>query len=152
MIAYNISVGIQSLPHVLATTGIIPGLLIIVLVAFMAYHTSLIVWQAIMRYGFYSYPDILRLPFGRTGVVMGHVMQSLILLFLMSLHVLTMIDQWLAITSHKAPGVWIAVLGTVACFCFTMLRSLKDGAKLAMICESTLRAPLLLITGMLIML
>lgn len=59
MIAETISLGILSLPHVMATLGLIPGSILIIVLGLAAWYTGYVVYQFKLRYPeIRSYPEV----------------------------------------------------------------------------------------------
>lgn len=87
MIAETISLGILSLPSVLATIGIVPGVILIVGLGVIATYTGYVIWQFKMRYPFvHSMADagwVLCKPLGcpRVGREIGGAAQTIFLIF-----------------------------------------------------------------------
>lgn len=131
MIAYNISIGILALPKAFSDLGLAGGLIDILPYSLISYYTSKTVWHVTQRYGgVYSYPDILGLVFGPSGKWMGHVIQSLLQGFLMTVHVMAMRKAIVAISApqYVVCGVLWTFLGAAVMFACSLFRNLKDCA------------------------
>ncbi|EDN93040.1 hypothetical protein SS1G_08905 [Sclerotinia sclerotiorum 1980 UF-70] len=97
MIAETISLGILALPSVLATIGLIPGILLILIMGILAWYSGYVMHQFRQAYpSIHSWADcceILLTPlgWGRVGHEIAGAAQILFLLFLMGSHILTWI-------------------------------------------------------------
>ncbi|KAF7926933.1 uncharacterized protein EAE98_006317 [Botrytis deweyae] len=117
MIAETISLGILALPSVLATIGLIPGLILIILMGLLAWYSGLLIHRFRAAYpSIVSWADacsILLAPLGmpNVGREMAGAAQILFLLFLMASHILTWIICLDTLTGGKVCNIVWGVVG-----------------------------------------
>ncbi|TGO24789.1 hypothetical protein BPAE_0095g00020 [Botrytis paeoniae] len=117
MIAETISLGILALPSVLATVGLIPGFILIILMGILAWYSGLLIHRFRTAYpSIISWADacsILLTPFGmpNVGREIAGAAQILFLLFLMASHILTWIICLDTLTGGKLCNIVWGVVG-----------------------------------------
>ncbi|KAK5110141.1 hypothetical protein LTR62_006275 [Meristemomyces frigidus] len=129
MIAETISLGILSLPFALSTLGIVPGVILIWVFGFVATYTGFAVWQFKMtHWEMASLAHGLELVFGRWGRYVGHVSQTLMMLFVMSAHVVIFGVAMTELTDHGLCRVWSMAIGAFLCFVVSIPRTMKGNS------------------------
>ncbi|KAF7935173.1 uncharacterized protein EAE97_008080 [Botrytis byssoidea] len=117
MIAETISLGILALPSVLATVGLIPGLLLIISMGLLAWYSGFLIHRFRTAYpSIISWADacsILLAPLGmpNVGREIAGAAQILFLLFLMASHILTWIICLDTLTGGKVCNIVWGVVG-----------------------------------------
>ncbi|KZF21491.1 amino acid transporter [Xylona heveae TC161] len=131
MIAETISLGILSLPSVLATIGMVPGVILIVGLGILATYTGLLIGQFKIRYpGVHSMADAGEVLFqplgmGRFGKELFGAAQTLYLIFSMASHLLTWTICLNTITNSATCTIVWSVVGLVVFWLFDLPRTLK---------------------------
>ncbi|KIY01509.1 uncharacterized protein Z520_03061 [Fonsecaea multimorphosa CBS 102226] len=126
MVAETISLGILSLPAAMATLGIVPGLILLVLLGAMASYTGFVIGQFKRRYPhIHSMACAGGVLFGKWGDRILGWGQFLFYVFIMGSHILTFSIMMNAITDHGACTIIWMVIGTVLSLVFTLPRTLK---------------------------
>ncbi|PYH48964.1 amino acid transporter [Aspergillus saccharolyticus JOP 1030-1] len=112
MVAENVSIGILSLPSAVATLGLVPAIIIMIGISFIAWYTAYIIYQFKMRYlHIHSMGDAGEVILGRFGRELLGGGQLLFLVFVMASHILTFTVAMNTITDH---GTCTIVFGVVA--------------------------------------
>lgn len=138
MIAETISLGILSLPRVLASVGFVPGLILIFGLGVITTHTGYTIWQLKIAYPeLHSFADALAKTMGRPGRVIGEVMQTLLLVFIMAAHVVTFSVMMNTLTDHALCTIVFMVIGAVVSFLATIPRTLKANSYVSIFCKSS---------------
>lgn len=126
MIAETISLGILSLPSVLAAVGIVPGVILIVGLGIIATYTGYVIGQFKLAYPHvHNMADAGEVMAGRIGRELLGGAQILFLVFVMGSHILTFSIMMNTITSHGSCTIAFGIAGTVVCFVLTLPRTLK---------------------------
>ncbi|KAG9569264.1 amino acid transporter, partial [Aureobasidium melanogenum] len=132
MIAETISLGILSLPSVLARIGLVPGLILLVGLGIIATYTGWVIGQFRMKYpwvvSFADAGEILFKPLkmGAIGREVFGAAQTIFLIFTMASHILTWTICLNTITNSATCTVVWAVVGLVLFFLFDLPRTLKN--------------------------
>ncbi|RAL08621.1 amino acid transporter [Aspergillus homomorphus CBS 101889] len=112
MVAENVSIGILSLPSAFATLGLVPSIIIMIGVSFIAWYTAYIIYQFKMRYRhIHSMADAGEVILGRFGRELLGGGQLIFLVFVMGSHILTFTVAMNTITDH---GTCTIVFGIIA--------------------------------------
>ncbi|GME48002.1 Chaperonin TCP-1 conserved site [Neofusicoccum parvum] len=133
MIAETISLGILSLPSVLAAIGMVPGLVLIAGLGMLATYTGYTIHQFKMAYphvhNMADVGEILFEPWGPMAAAIGRetlgAAQTIFLIFSMGSHILTFTIAMNAITGHATCTIVWGVIGLVLLWIFTLPRTLK---------------------------
>ena len=137
MIAETISLGILSLPSVLASIGIVPGVLMIVALGLIATYTGYTMYQFKKVYPHvHNMADVGQIWFGAVGREVFGAAQVIFLIFTMGSHVLTFTIALNAITGHATCTIVWAVIGTIVLVLFSLPRTLKNVSYLSIACKS----------------
>ncbi|PPJ57757.1 hypothetical protein CBER1_00215 [Cercospora berteroae] len=127
MIAETISLGILSLPSVLAAVGMVPGVIMIIGLGIVATYTGYTMYQFKLRYPWvHNMADVGQILLGPIGREVFGAAQVIFLIFTMGSHVLTFTIAFNAITGHATCTIVWAVVGTIILFLFTLPRTLKN--------------------------
>ncbi|KAJ4987307.1 amino acid transporter [Stagonosporopsis vannaccii] len=126
MIAETISLGILSLPSVLATIGFVPGIILIVAMGLLATYTGYVLGQYKAAYPrVHNLADALEVMWGPVGREIGGAAQTIFLIFVMGSHILTFTIAMNAITENATCSIVWGVVGFVVLWIFTLPRTLK---------------------------
>jgi hypothetical protein len=143
MIAETISLGILSLPSVLATVGMVGGLITLLGLGIVATYTGYVLGQFKMAYphihNMADAGEVLFEPIGMAAIgreVFGTA-QCIFLVFIMASHVLTWIIAFNALTGHVTCSIVWGVVGLVVLFICTLPRTLKKVSYLSISCMSS---------------
>ncbi|KAI5361578.1 putative amino acid transporter, transmembrane domain-containing protein [Septoria linicola] len=127
MIAETISLGILSLPSVLAAVGLVPGVIMIVGLGIVATYTGYTMYQFKLAHPWvHNLADVGQILLGPIGREVFGAAQVIFLIFTMGSHVLTFTIAFNAITGHATCTIVWAVIGTIILFLFTLPRTLKN--------------------------
>lgn len=136
MIAETISLGILSLPSVLAAIGLVPGVILIVGLGIIATYTGYTMYQFKLVYPHvHNLADVGEIFFGAVGREIFSAAQVIFLTFTMGSHVLTFTIAMNTITGHATCTIVWSVVGMVILFLLTMPRTLKKVSYLSIVCE-----------------
>ncbi|MCJ1468030.1 hypothetical protein MMC07_006656 [Pseudocyphellaria aurata] len=112
MIAETISLGILSLPSVLAAIGIVPGIILILSLGIIATYTGYVIGQFKLRYPHvHNMADAGEVMLGPVGREIFGAAQMMFLVFVMGSHILTFSIMFNTLTDH---GTCTIVFGFVA--------------------------------------
>lgn len=126
MIAETISLGILSLPSVLAAVGMVPGVILIAGLGMLATYTGYTIGQFKMAYPHvHNMADAGEVLLGAWGREIGGAAQTIFLIFSMGSHVLIFTIAMNAITSHATCTIVWSVVGLAIFWIFTLPRTLK---------------------------
>lgn len=106
MIAETISLGILSLPSVLAKVGLVPGIILLIGLGLLATYTGYVLGQFKLAYphvhNMADAGEVLLSPIGlgAAGREIGGAAQTIFLVFVMGSHILTFTIAMNAITGH----------------------------------------------------
>jgi hypothetical protein len=143
MIAETISLGILSLPKVLATVGLIPGFILILGLGAFASYSGYVIGQFKQRYPHvHSMADafeILCKPLGcpRVGREIGGAGQVGFLIFSMGSHILTWVICFNTITGNATCSIVWGVIALVIFWLCDLPRTLKNMSHMSIFCECT---------------
>jgi hypothetical protein len=132
MIAETVSLGILSLPSVLAVVGLIPGFIMIVGLGIFASYSGYAIGQFKERYPrVHSMADAFEIfctPIGcpKFGKELGGAAQTLMLVFSMASHILTWVICFDTITGHATCNIVWGVVALVVFWLFDLPRTLKN--------------------------
>ncbi|KAF7885093.1 hypothetical protein EAF00_010911 [Botryotinia globosa] len=134
MIAENISLGILSLPAVLAKVGLIGGLISILALGVFTTYSGYILWQFKMRYPqVTTYVDIGGILMGTWGREIFGAAYVIYCIFCMASHLLTFTIAMNVLTNHATCTIIWGVVG-LAVFSFLSLnRTLKNVSFLSIV-------------------
>ncbi|KXT03788.1 hypothetical protein AC578_753 [Pseudocercospora eumusae] len=134
MIAETISLGILSLPSVLASIGLVPGVILIIGLGVVATYTGYTMYQFKLVYPHvHNLADVGEIFFGAVGREIFGAAQVIFLTFVMGSHVLTFTIALNAITGHATCTIAWSVIGTFVLFILTVPRTLKKVSYLSII-------------------
>ncbi|KAH9819890.1 N amino acid transport system protein, partial [Teratosphaeria destructans] len=126
MVAETISLGILSLPSVLASIGIVPGVILIAGLGLIATYTGYIFYQFKLEYPFvHNMADVGEVLLGAWGREILGAAQTIFLVFTMGSHVLTFTIALNAISQHATCTIVWSVVGLVLFLIFSLPRTLK---------------------------
>jgi len=126
MIAETVSLGVLSLPNVLASVGLVAGLILIVGLGLIATYTGYVIGQFKMAYPHvHNMADAGEVLLGRVGGEVFGVAQTVFLSFGVGSHVLTFTIGMNAVTGHATCTIVWAVVGSVVMFVCTLPRTLR---------------------------
>ncbi|KAI5809510.1 transmembrane amino acid transporter protein-domain-containing protein [Peziza echinospora] len=134
MIAETISLGILSLPSVLAAVGFLPGVILIIALGIIATYTGYVLGQYKMAYPqIHTMGDAGEILWGPWGREICGIAQCTFLIFIMGSHVLTFSIMMNVLTNHALCTVWFMVIGAVISFICTLPRTLKSVSHLSIV-------------------
>ncbi|KAF2734681.1 amino acid transporter [Polyplosphaeria fusca] len=126
MIAETISLGILSLPSVLAAIGLVPGVILLIGLGIIATYTGYVLGQFKLAYPHvHNMADAGEVLLGPVGREIGGAAQTIFLIFTMGSHILTFTIAMNAITGHATCTIVWGVIGFVVLWIFTLPRTLK---------------------------
>lgn len=132
MIAETISLGILSLPSVLAAVGIVPGVILILVLSIIATYTGYVIGQFKLAHPHvHNMADAGEVMAGRVGREILGGAQILFLVFVMGSHILTFRIMMNTITSHGTCTIVFSIVGAIVCFVCTLPRTLKKVSHMA---------------------
>jgi amino acid permease len=132
MIAETISLGILSLPSVLAAVGFVPGMILILGLGIIATYTGYTIGQFKMRYPHvHSMADAGEVMLGAFGRELFGAAQVCLLVFNMGSHILTFMIMMNTLTNHGTCTIVFGVIGLVLCYVCTLPRKLSEVSYLA---------------------
>ncbi|KAF2664400.1 hypothetical protein BT63DRAFT_379199 [Microthyrium microscopicum] len=134
MIAETVSLGILSLPSVLETIGMAPGVILIAGLGILATYTGYVFWQFKMAYPHvHNMADAGEVLCGRIGREIGGAAQTIFLIFSMASHILTFTIAFNAMTGHATCTIVWGVIGVIVFFLLTLPRTLKKVSYLSIV-------------------
>lgn len=126
MIAETISLGILSLPSVLARIGIVPSVILILGLGALATYTGYVLGQFKAAYPHvHNLADAFEVLLGPFGREFGGAAQTIFLIFVMGSHILTFTIAMNAITGHATCTIVWGVVGFIVLWICTLPRTLK---------------------------
>ncbi|KAG4035744.1 hypothetical protein MFRU_001g05120 [Monilinia fructicola] len=145
MIAENISLGILSLPAVLAKCGLIGGLIAIIGLGVFSTYSGYVLWQFKMRFPqITNYADIGGVLLGPWGREIFGVAYVIYCIFCMASHILTFTIAMNVLTNHASCTIVWGVVG-LAVFTFLSLnRTLKNVSFLSIISFTSILSAVML--------
>ncbi|PYH47659.1 neutral amino acid permease [Aspergillus saccharolyticus JOP 1030-1] len=125
MVAQTVSLGVLSLPAAVASLGLVPAMIALVLLGMLATYTGYVIGQFKWRYPqVCNMADAGEVIAGRIGREVLGVDQVLFLVFIMASHLLTFIIAINAITGHGACSIVFGVIGLIISFVCSLPRTL----------------------------
>ncbi|KAI9647749.1 hypothetical protein NHQ30_004136 [Ciborinia camelliae] len=145
MIAENISLGILSLPAVLAKVGLIGGLCCIIALGIFSTYSGYVLWQFKMRFPqITNYGDIGGVLLGPWGREIFGAAYIIYCIFCMASHLLTFTIAMNVLTNHASCTIVWGVVG-LAVFSFLSLnRTLKNVSFLSIISFTSILSAVML--------
>lgn len=138
LVAETVSLGILSLPAVMATMGFVPGVLLIAGLGLIATYTGYVIGQFKQKYmHVHNFSDAGQMILGRFGRELAEVSQALLLIFIMAAHIVTFSIMMNVLTNHGTCTTIFLVAGTILSFIMTLPRTAKNMSKLSFFCKST---------------
>jgi len=142
MIAETISLGILSLPSVMSTVGLIPGLLLILGMGAFATYSGYVMFQFKMKYPWVKSMadafEILFAPWGskakNIGKEVGGAAQVIFLIFSMASHILTWTICFNVLTEHAVCNIVWGIVALVVFWIFDLPRTLKKMSYFSVAC------------------
>lgn len=143
MIAETISLGILSLPSVLATVGLVGGIVTLIGLGIIATYTGYVLGQFKLAYpsvhNMADAGEILFEPLGNRMKAFGReffgLAQVIFYLFNLGSHVLTWTIAFDTITGHATCNIVWAVIGMLVMLLFTLPRTLKKISYFSICCK-----------------
>ncbi|CAK46520.1 hypothetical protein AnigIFM60653_008987 [Aspergillus niger] len=124
MVAETVSLGILSLPAVVATLGLAPAIVLIVGLGLLATYTGYVIGQFRWRYPHVqNLADAGEILFGSIGREIFGIGQLLLVIFIMASHLLTFSVAMNTITEHGTCSIVFGVVGLVICFLLGLPRT-----------------------------
>jgi amino acid permease len=137
MVAENISLGILSLPGVLAKVGMVGGLIAIILLGIFTTYSGYVLWQFRMKYPqIANYADIGRVMLGPIGGEIFGAAYVIYCVFCMASHLLTFTIAMNVLTQHATCTIVWGIVGLVIFSVLSIPRTLKNVSFMSIICES----------------
>lgn len=134
MIAENISLGILSLPAVLAKVGLVGGLIAIVGLGIFTTYSGYVLWQFRMRYPHITnYGDVGGVLLGPIGKEIFGAAYIIYCIFCMASHLLTFTIAMNVLTEHATCTIVWGVVGLVVFSILSIPRTLKNVSWLSII-------------------
>ncbi|KAF7714340.1 Uncharacterized protein PECH_003046 [Penicillium ucsense] len=134
MVAETVSLGVLSLPAAVATLGLVPSIILIIVLGLLATWTGYMIGQMKLKYPYImnmaDAGEVLAGSFGRE--FMG-VCQILFLIFIMSSHLLTFTVAMNTITSHGTCSLVFGIVGTIVSFVCCLPRTLEKMSWLSLV-------------------
>jgi hypothetical protein len=158
MIAETISLGILSLPSVLATIGFVPGIILIISLGLVATYTGYVLGQYKTAYPHvgrsnpcviersadgekvHNIADALEVMWGPFGREFGGAAQTIFLIFAMGSHILTFTIAMNSITERATCSIVWGVVALVVLWIGTLPRTLKKVSYLSIACKTSPRS------------
>lgn len=125
MIAETISLGILSLPSVLASIGIVGGILLIAGLGILATYTGFVIGQFKLRYPhIHNMADAGEVMLGPIGREVFGTAQMLFLVFIMGSHILTFSIMLNTVSNHGTCTIVFGVVGLIVSLICCLPRTL----------------------------
>lgn len=125
MIAETISLGILSLPSVLAAIGLVPGVILIAGLGIVATYTGFVLGQFKLAYPHvHNMADAGEVLLGPVGRELFGLAQILFLVFVMGSHILTFSIMLNTVSNHGTCSIVFGVVGLIVSLVCTMPRTL----------------------------
>lgn len=136
MVAETISLGILSLPAAIAGLGLVPGLIILLGLGFLATYTGYVIGQYKWRHPHISsMADAGEVLMGRFGRELFGTGQLLFLIFLMASHILTFTVALNSITGHATCSIVFGIVGLILSLILSLPRTLEKMSWLSLVCK-----------------
>ncbi|KAL4778886.1 transmembrane amino acid transporter protein-domain-containing protein [Aspergillus varians] len=124
MVAETVSIGILSLPSVVAALGLVPAIILLVGIGLMSTYTGYTIGQFRLAYphvqSMADAGEVLAGSFGREFLGMG---QLLLIVFIMASHLLTFTVAMNTITEHGTCSIVFGVVGLVISYVLCLPRT-----------------------------
>lgn len=134
MIAETISLGILSLPSVLAAIGMAPGIILIAGLGIIATYTGYVLGQFKLRYPHvHNMADAGEIVLGPIGREIFGGAQILFLVFVMGSHILTFSIMLNTVSMHGTCTIVFGVVGLIISLICTLPRTLLNVSYLAIV-------------------
>ncbi|ESZ95062.1 putative N amino acid transport system protein [Sclerotinia borealis F-4128] len=145
MIAENISLGILSLPAVLAKIGLVGGLITILALGLFTTYSGYVLWQFKMRYPqITNYADIGGVLMGPIGREIFGVAYVIYCVFCMASHILTFTIAMNVLTNHATCTIVWGIIGLVIFSFLSLNRTLKNVSFLSIISFTSILSAVML--------
>ncbi|KAI5266802.1 putative amino acid transporter [Aureobasidium subglaciale] len=129
LVAETISLGILSLPAVVASMGFVPGVILIVFFGVLTTYTGYITYQVKIAFpGIHNFADAGLFFFGRWAKEVSEAAQIILLVFIMSAHILTFSIMMNVLTNHGTCTIVFTVVGMVVSMILCIPRTMKNVA------------------------
>lgn len=130
------SLGILSLPGVVAAVGFIPGVLLIAIIGLLASYTGYVIYQFKLRYpGMHDYADVGEMLCGKAGRWVAEVAQTLIFIFIMAAHILTFSVMMNVLTEHGTCTIVFSIVGMGISIVLSVPRTMKGNHMISVFCK-----------------
>ncbi|KAL4888866.1 amino acid transporter [Aspergillus ambiguus] len=124
MVAETVSIGILSLPAVVAELGLVPSIILMVGLGLMATYTGYTIGQFRWRYPhIQNMADAGEILLGRFGRELFGIGQLLLIVFIMASHILTFTVAMNSITEHGTCSVVFGVVGVIISYVLCIPRT-----------------------------
>ncbi|OJD26356.1 hypothetical protein ACJ73_02271 [Blastomyces percursus] len=134
MIAETMSLGILALPSAVAALGLVPAIIILLFVGFLATYTGYTIGQFKAAYPHvHSMADAGEILMGRFGREFLGAGQLLFLIFIMGSHVLTFVVMMDTLTENGTCSLVFGVVGMLVSLILTLPRTLKNVSWLSIV-------------------
>lgn len=132
LVAETISLGILSLPAVVASMGFVPGVILIVAFGIITTYTGYVTYQVKINYpGIHNFADAGLFFFGRWFKEVSEAAQTILLIFIMSAHILTFSIMVNVLSNHGACTIIFTVVGAVVSMILCIPRTMKNVAMMS---------------------
>ncbi|KAL8687922.1 MAG: hypothetical protein Q9218_006039 [Villophora microphyllina] len=134
MIAETISLGILSLPSVLAEIGIVSGIILILGLGALATYTGYVIGQFKLAYPrVHNMADAGEILLGPIGREVFGIAQMLFIVFVMGSHILTFSIMMNTITGHATCSIVFGIVGLIVSLICTLPRTLHNVSHMAVV-------------------
>lgn len=141
MVAETVSIGILSLPAVIAALGLVPAIILLVGLGLLATYTGYVIGQFRWRYPhIHNLADAGEVIAGGIGREVLGTGQLLLVVFIMASHLLTFTVAMNSLTEHGTCSIVFAVVGLVVSLIANLPRTLKHVSTMSIACTSTGRS------------
>ncbi|OJJ55535.1 hypothetical protein ASPSYDRAFT_157784 [Aspergillus sydowii CBS 593.65] len=134
MVAETVSIGILSLPSVVAALGLVPAVIILAAIGIMSTYTGYVIGQFRWAYphvqSMADAGEVLAGKFGREFLGMG---QLILIIFIMGSHLLTFTVAMNTLTDHGTCSLLFGVVGLVISYVLCLPRSSANVSYLSVI-------------------
>ncbi|BCS30608.1 uncharacterized protein APUU_80911S [Aspergillus puulaauensis] len=134
MVAETVSIGILSLPSVVAALGLVPAVIILAAIGIMSTYTGYVIGQFRWAYphvqSMADAGEVLAGKFGREFLGMG---QLILIIFIMGSHLLTFTVAMNTLTDHGTCSLVFGVVGLVISYVLCLPRSSANVSYLSVI-------------------
>ncbi|RMJ25845.1 amino acid transporter [Aspergillus sp. HF37] len=126
MVAETVSIGILSLPAVVAALGLVPAIILLVGLGLLATYTGYVIGQFRWRYPhIHNLADAGEVIAGSIGREVLGTGQLLLVVFIMASHLLTFTVAMNSLTEHGTCSIVFAIVGLVVSLVANLPRTLK---------------------------